>query len=78
MTTLPASTRETWPPRRSRRRDAVHQIGHVVRGVLLVIPGVALAVTGMGLTLAFGLFAFIGIPLLIVGLSLVTAAIDRD
>lgn len=64
--------------RPSRRREAAHRIGHVVRSALLLIPGIALAVTGMGLTLAFGLFAFIGIPLLAVGLGLVTAAIDRQ
>jgi len=65
-------------PTRTSRGGAVGQIGHALRGLILLIPGISLAVTGMGLTLAFGVFAFIGIPLLILGLSLITAAIDAE
>jgi hypothetical protein len=60
----------------TRPRTATRRFGRALVRVLLIIPGAALAVTGMGLTLAFGVFAFIGIPLLAVGLGLVTAAIE--
>jgi hypothetical protein len=60
----------------TRPRGATRRFGHALLRVLLILPGAALAVTGMGLTLAFGVFAFIGIPLLAVGLGLLTAAID--
>jgi hypothetical protein len=38
--------------------------------------GISVFVTGLGITLAFGMFAFIGMPMLIVGLGLLSAAID--
>lgn len=47
----------------------------LTRFVLLVI-GLPLAVTGVGLTAAFGIFAFVGMPLLAIGLSCVSAAVD--
>jgi hypothetical protein len=47
----------------------------LTRFALLVI-GLPLAVTGVGLTAAFGIFAFIGMPLLAIGLSCVSAAFD--
>ena len=38
--------------------------------------GVGVFFAGMGATLAFGMFAFIGMPVLVVGLGLLSAAID--
>ena len=38
--------------------------------------GVGVFFAGMGATLAFGMLAFIGMPLLVVGLGLLSAAID--
>lgn len=44
--------------------------------VLRLMPGVALAITGLGITGgSFGLLAFIGMPLLIAGLGLITACV---
>jgi hypothetical protein len=48
----------------------------LLRFVLLAI-GLPLVATGFGLTAAFGIFAFIGMPLLIVGLGCVSAALDH-
>jgi hypothetical protein len=44
--------------------------------VVLLAVGVPLVATGLGLTAAFGIFAFIGMPLLIIGLGCVSAALD--
>jgi hypothetical protein len=38
--------------------------------------GVGVFFAGMGATLAFGVLAFIGMPMLVVGLGLLSAAID--
>ena len=38
--------------------------------------GIGVFFAGMGATLAFGVLAFIGMPLLVVGLGLLSAAID--
>lgn len=38
--------------------------------------GLAVTFAGLGATLAFGMFAFVGVPLLAVGLGLLSAAID--
>ena len=39
--------------------------------------GIGVFVTGTGLTMAFGALAFIGMPILVVGLGLLSAAIDE-
>jgi hypothetical protein len=49
----------------------------LLRFVLLVM-GLSLVATGFGLTVAFGIFAFIGMPLLAIGLGLVTTALDHQ
>lgn len=38
--------------------------------------GLSVFITGLGITLAFGMFAFVGMPVLIIGLGLLSAAID--
>ena len=38
--------------------------------------GVSVFFAGMGATLAFGMLAFLGMPILVVGLGLLSAAID--
>ena len=38
--------------------------------------GLSVTFAGLGLILAFGIFAFIGMPLLAIGLGLLSAAID--
>ena len=38
--------------------------------------GLPIFLMGVGMTLAFGIFAFIGMPLLIVGVSLISAAVN--
>jgi hypothetical protein len=46
--------------------------------VILFVVGLPLAISGLGLTAAFGLFAFIGIPLMVLGLSCISAAVTPD
>ncbi len=41
-----------------------------------VIIGIPLMATGFGLTAAFGIFAFIGMPLLIIGLGCISAGVN--
>jgi hypothetical protein len=48
-----------------------------LKTMLGLLVGISVFVTGMGLTMAFGLLAFIGMPLLVVGLGLLSAAIDE-
>ena len=43
------------------------------RAVLLLV-GLPLAAGGLGLTVAFGVFAFLGVPLMIIGLGCISAA----
>lgn len=38
--------------------------------------GISIAFTGLGVTLAFGMFAWLGIPILVVGLGLLSAAVE--
>jgi len=45
-------------------------------GIALLFLGMAVAVSGMGLTMSFGVMAFIGIPLLILGLGIISAATE--
>jgi len=47
-----------------------------LKQMLALLIGISIFATGMGLTMAFGLLAFIGMPMLVVGLSLLSAAID--
>ncbi len=47
----------------------------VLRMVMVAI-GLPLVATGFGLTAAFGIFAFIGMPLLILGLGFVSAGVN--
>ena len=44
--------------------------------VLLLLIGLPLAAGGLGLTVSFGVLAFVGMPLLILGLGLISAATD--
>jgi hypothetical protein len=48
-----------------------------LKTMLALLTGIGVFVTGMGLTMAFGLLAFIGMPILVVGLGLLSAAIDE-
>ena len=41
-----------------------------------IIIGIPLTATGFGLTAAFGIFAFIGMPLLIIGLGCISAGVN--
>jgi len=41
-----------------------------------VTIGISIAFTGLGVTLAFGMFAWLGMPILIVGLGLLSAAVE--
>jgi hypothetical protein len=47
-----------------------------LKTMLALLAGIGVFVTGMGLTMAFGVLAFIGMPILVVGLGLLSAAID--
>jgi hypothetical protein len=42
--------------------------------IVLLVLGIPLTAGGLGLTLSFGIFAFIGMPLLCVGLGCISAA----
>jgi hypothetical protein len=48
----------------------------VVKQFLGVVAGLSLAFAGLGATVAFGVFAFIGMPMLILGLGIFSAAFD--
>ena len=48
----------------------------MLRTMAAIAIGFSVLVTGLGITLAFGMFAFLGMPILIVGLGLLSAAID--
>ncbi len=50
---------------------------HELRRFLRIMLGLSLTFTGLGATLAFGIFAFIGMPMLAVGLGVLSAAIDE-
>jgi hypothetical protein len=43
---------------------------------LRICVGLGITFAGLGAVLAFGLFAFIGMPLLVVGLGVLSSAID--
>ena len=42
--------------------------------IVLMVVGLPLALGGMGMTMSFGVFAFLGMPMLIVGLGCISAA----
>jgi hypothetical protein len=44
--------------------------------LLMLLAGLSLSFAGFGMVAAFGVLAFIGMPLLFVGLGLVSASID--
>jgi hypothetical protein len=48
----------------------------VVKQFLGVVAGLSLAFAGLGATVAFGVFAVIGMPMLILGLGIFSAALD--
>jgi hypothetical protein len=48
----------------------------VLRQILAIIIGISVTFAALGLILAFGLFAWLGVPLLAIGLGLLSAAID--
>jgi hypothetical protein len=39
--------------------------------------GISVVFTGLGVTLAFGMFAWLGMPILIVGLGVLSAAVEH-
>jgi hypothetical protein len=41
-----------------------------------IMLGLVVTFAGLGATVAFGYFAFLGVPLLVVGLGILSAAID--
>lgn len=47
----------------------------MIERTILMIIGVPLAAAGLGLTAAFGVFAFIGMPMLMVGTSCISSAV---
>ena len=47
-----------------------------VKQFLGIVAGLCLAFAGLGATVAFGVFAFIGMPMLILGLGIFSAALD--
>ena len=47
----------------------------MIERIILMIIGVPLAAAGLGLTAAFGVFAFIGMPLFMVGSSCISTAV---
>jgi hypothetical protein len=59
-----------------RLARAVGSCLHVAWIVLRVAPGAALALTGLAVTGgSFGMFAFIGVPLLAIGFGLMSASL---
>ena len=47
-----------------------------VKQFLGIVTGLCLAFAGLGATVAFGVFAFIGMPMLVLGLGIFSAALD--
>jgi len=52
-------------------------IGRTVRTLLAITIGIGVTFLGLSLTLAFGLFALLGMPMLCIGLGLLSAAIEE-
>jgi formate hydrogenlyase subunit 3/multisubunit Na+/H+ antiporter MnhD subunit len=49
----------------------------MLRQLLHIMAGLAITLPGLGLCFAFGVFSFIGIPLVAIGLGVLSTAIDR-
>ena len=47
-----------------------------VKQFLGIVTGLALAFAGLGATVAFGVFAFVGMPMLVIGLGIFSASLD--
>ena len=47
-----------------------------LKALAAIAIGISIAFTGLGVTLAFGMFAWLGIPILVVGLGLLSAAVE--
>jgi hypothetical protein len=45
---------------------------------VMLLAGVSVAFAGFGLVVAFGVLAFIGMPLLFIGLGLISASINPE
>lgn len=52
-------------------------IGRTLRTLLAITIGIGVTFLGLSLTLAFGLLAFLGMPMLCIGLGLLSAAIEE-
>jgi hypothetical protein len=50
--------------------------GRTLRTLAALTIGVSVAFLGLSVTLAFGMFAWLGIPVLVVGLGMLSAAIE--
>ena len=61
-------------PARPRRHGG--GIVAAVKQFLGIVTGLSLAFAGLGATVAFGVFAFIGMPMLVLGLGIFSAALD--
>jgi len=48
----------------------------MIRQLLHIMAGLAITFGGLGLCLAFGMFAWIGVPILAVGLGVLSTAVD--
>jgi hypothetical protein len=48
----------------------------MARGILLLLLGISLTIAGMGLTVSFGVMAFAGMPLLVLGLGVLSAGTE--
>lgn len=48
----------------------------MIERVIPILIGIPLTATGFGLTAAFGIFAFIGMPLLCIGLGCISAGLN--
>lgn len=49
---------------------------HALKEIIHIMAGLAITFGGLGLCLAFGIFAFIGVPLLALGLGVLSTAVD--
>ena len=63
-------------PRVPTPRRCEHIVIAALKQILAIIVAISVTFAALGLILAFGLFAWLGIPLLAVGLGLLSAAVD--
>jgi hypothetical protein len=56
-------------------RDFVAPTGESDGVILYIVLGLAVGVGGLGLVGTFGILSFLGMPMLIVGLSLISAGV---